>query len=165
MGLLDSVLGAAINSQLGGGQQQGSGLGGALGSAILGSLLGGNNQQQGASMISNVLNQMGGIGGLVNTMSQAGLGDQVQSWIGTGANQPVSADQLNSALGSDTIANIAQQMGVDPGQASGVLAQMLPELINHLTPNGQVPQGGVASGQTNAGDLMGMLGGLLGGNR
>ena len=165
MGLLDAVLSAALS---GSGQQQqqgdlGGALGGGLGGAILGSLLGGDNQQQGASLLSSILNQLGGINGLVNILSKSGLGDQVQSWIGTGANQPVSADQLQSALGNDQLGNIAQQLGLDQGQVAGVLAHMLPDLINHLTPNGQVPQGGVANGQAGSDDLIGMLGGLLGG--
>lgn len=157
MGLLDAVLSAALS---GGGQQQQQGN---LGGAILGSLLGGDNQQQGASALSGILNQLGGINGLVNILSKSGLGDQVQSWIGTGSNQPVSADQLQSALGNDQLGNIAQQLGLDQGQVAGVLAHMLPDLINHLTPNGQVPQGGVANGQAGSDDLIGMLGGLLGG--
>jgi len=157
MGLLDSVLGAA----LGGGQQQG---GGALGS-ILGSVLGG--QQGGGGLNSNLINMaigmlgndgaQGGLGGLVSKFQQAGLGDAVGSWIGTGENQAISPDQLSNVLGSDTIGNIASQLGMSQGDAAGQLSQILPGLINHLTPSGQAPAGGLGS----AGDLMGMLGGLL----
>jgi uncharacterized protein YidB (DUF937 family) len=156
MGLLDSVLGAA----LGGGQQQG---GGALGS-ILGSVLGG---QQGGGLNSNLINMaigmlgndgaQGGLGGLVSKFQQAGLGDAVGSWIGTGDNQAVSGDQITQALGQDTISDLASKLGMGHGDAAGQLAQVLPGLINHLTPSGQAPAGGLG----NAGDLMGMLGGLL----
>jgi uncharacterized protein YidB (DUF937 family) len=156
MGLLDSVLGAA----LGGGQQQG---GGALGS-ILGSVLGG---QQGGGMNSQLINMaigmlgndgaQGGLGGLVSKFQQAGLGDAVSSWIGTGENQAISPDQLSNVLGSDAIGNIASQLGMSHGDAAGQLSQILPGLIDKLTPDGAAPAGGLG----NAGDLMGMLGGLL----
>ena len=99
----------------------------------------------------------GGLDGLVAKFSQAGLGDVVQSWIGHGGNLPVSADQLSSVLGGDALAGIASQLGVDPAQASSQLAQVLPGLIDKLTPHGAAPAGGLG----NADELMGMLGGLL----
>jgi uncharacterized protein YidB (DUF937 family) len=158
MGLLDSVLGAA----LGGGQQQGGGLG-----SILGSLLGGGGGQQGGGLNAQLINAaigmlsndggQGGLGGLAAKFQQAGLGDAMGSWIGTGENQAVSGDQLSNALGSDTISDIASKLGMSHGDAAGQLSQILPGLINHLTPNGQAPAGGLGS----SGDLMGMLGGLL----
>ena len=134
MGLLDSVMGA-VTGQV----QQNGGLGN-----ILGGLLANNSE-------------LGGLGGLVEKFQQNGMGDIVNSWIGHGENLPVSADQIASALGSGPLANIASQLGNDPAQASGQLAQMLPGLIDILTPHGAVPQGGLG----NSDDLMGMLGGLL----
>jgi len=134
MGLLDSVMGA-VTGQV----QQNGGLGN-----ILGGLLANNSE-------------LGGLGGLVEKFQQNGMGDIVNSWIGHGENLPVSADQIASALGSGPLANIANQLGIDPAQASGQLAQMLPGLIDKLTPHGAVPQGGLG----NSDDLMGMLGGLL----
>jgi uncharacterized protein YidB (DUF937 family) len=158
MGLLDSVLGAA----LGGGQQQGGGLGN-----ILGSLLGGGQQGGGGGLNAQLINAaigmlsndggQGGLGGLAAKFQQAGLGDAMGSWIGTGENHAVSGDQITSALGSDTISDIASKLGMSHGDAAGQLSQILPGLINHLTPNGQAPAGGLGS----SGDLMGMLGGLL----
>ena len=118
-------------------------MGGGLGS-ILGSLLANNSE-------------VGGLGGLVEKFQQNGMGDIVSSWIGRGENLPISADQIASAFGSGPLANIASQLGIDPEQASGQLAQMLPGLIDKLTPNGALPEGGLG----NSGDLMGMLGGLL----
>ncbi len=157
MGLLDSVLGAA----LGGGQQQGGGLG-----SILGAVLGGG-QQGGGGLNSQLINAaigmlgndggQGGLGGLVAKFQQAGLGDAMGSWIGTGDNQPVNADQVSSALGQDTISDLASKLGMNQGDAASQLSQILPGLINHLTPNGQAPAGGLG----NAGDLMGMLGKML----
>jgi uncharacterized protein YidB (DUF937 family) len=156
MGLLDSVLGAAM-----GGGQQGGGLGN-----ILGAVLGGG-QQGGGGLNSQLINAAigmlgndgahGGLGGLAAKFQQAGLGDAMNSWVGSGDNHAVNGDQITSALGSDTIGNIASQLGMSHGDAAGQLSQILPGLINHLTPNGQAPEGGLGS----SGDLMGMLGGLL----
>lgn len=134
MGLLDSVMGA-VTSQAG---QQG-GL-----ASVLGGLLANNSE-------------LGGLSGLIEKFKQAGLGDVIQSWIGQGENLPISAEQITQVLGSGTIGNIASQLGIDPAQASSQLAQMLPGLINTLTPGGEAPQGGLGQ----AGDLVGMLGGLF----
>jgi uncharacterized protein YidB (DUF937 family) len=134
MGLLDTVLGAVAGQS----QQQG-GI-----AEILTGLLANNSE-------------LGGLGGLAEKFTQAGLGNVVSSWIGKGENLPISADQIASVLGNGTLGNIASQLGVDSSMASGQLAQMLPGLIDKLTPDGSVPQGGLG----NAGDLMGMLGGLL----
>jgi uncharacterized protein YidB (DUF937 family) len=159
MSLLTSVLGAA----LGGGQQQGGA--GGLGN-ILGSLLGGGGQAGGglnAQLINAAIGMLangsaqGGLGGLAAKFQQAGLGDAMNSWIGTGANSPVDADQVTNALGNDTISDLASKLGMSQGDAAGQLSQILPGLIDKLTPNGQAPAGGLG----NAGDLMGMLGGLL----
>jgi len=153
MGLLDSVLGAV----LGGGQQQANAAGGG-GMASIISMVDSNPQllQAVTGMLSND-GQHGGLGGLVGKFQQAGLGDVVGSWIGNGQNQPISGDQLTQVLGSGAIGDIAAKLGLSPGDTAGSLSQMLPEIINHLTPNGQAPAGGLG----NAGDLMGMLGGLL----
>ncbi len=161
MSLLTSVLGAA----LGGGQQQGGAAGGGLGN-ILGSLLGGGGQAGGglnAQLINAAIGMLGndgghgGLGGLAAKFQQAGLGDAMNSWVGTGANQPVNADQVTNALGQGTISDLASKLGMSHGDAAGQLSQILPGLIDKLTPNGQAPAGGLG----NAGDLMGMLGGLL----
>lgn len=134
MGLLDSIMGA-VSSQV---QQQG-GL-----AQVVGGLLANNGE-------------MGGLGGLATKFQQAGMGDVIASWIGKGENLPISADQISSILGSGAIGDIASKLGIDPGQASGQLAQMLPGLIDKLTPHGVAPEGGLG----NAGELVGMLGGLL----
>lgn len=120
-------------------------------------------QEQGgmATVLSGLLannGEAGGLSGLVEKFNQAGLGDVVNSWIGTGDNQAISGNQLSDVLGSDFVQKAAGQLGLDPSQLSGQLAQMLPGLVDKLTPNGAAPSGGLG----NAGDLMGMLGGLLG---
>jgi uncharacterized protein YidB (DUF937 family) len=95
----------------------------------------------------------GGLGGLIGAFEKAGLGNIMSSWISTGPNPPIQPGQLASVLGKDTLSQFAQKAGIDPGQAGSVLASVLPELVNHLTPQGQVPQ-------TNA--LESALGSLLG---
>ena len=101
-----------------------------------------------------------GRGNTVNDGS-AGLGDAIDSWVGSGANQAVSGDQISAALGADFISQLAQKAGVADSEAAGSLAQLLPQLINYLTPNGQAP----AAGLGNTDELMGQLGGLLGGGQ
>jgi uncharacterized protein YidB (DUF937 family) len=134
MGLLDSVMGAVMGQV----QQQGGV------AAVLGELL----ANDGAG---------GGLRGLVEKFNEAGLGEVVGSWIGKGDNLPVSADQLKEVLGGDLLGKLAGQLGVDPAQASGQLADLLPGLVDQLTPQGVAPENGLGD----AGDLMGMLGGLL----
>ncbi|MBU6260310.1 MAG: DUF937 domain-containing protein [Burkholderiales bacterium] len=146
MGLLDSVLGAIS----GGGQQGGPGGGeAAMLSAVVG-MLGQGGAGGGAA------GGLGGLMGLVEKLQQSGLGPQVASWIGTGQNQPVTGDQVTSALGSGAVGQIAEQLGLSHGDAAGQLAQVLPGLIDKLSPNGQLPQGGGAGGE-----LASLLGGLL----
>ncbi len=130
---------------------------------ILGQVLGGG-QAQGdnpmAAIIGGLLSNdsaHGGLGGLVEKFGQAGLGEVVQSWIGKGENLPISADQISNVLGNDGIANIAKQLGLGEGEAAGQLSQMLPGIIDKLTPHGEAPAGGLG----NLGDLAGMLGGFL----
>jgi len=90
-----------------------------------------------------VLQQHGvdGVSGLVSQFEQSGLGAHVASWVGDGENLPISADQVEAALGSPAIASIAAKFGVDPSQASQMISQHLPGIISHLTPNGQIPAG------------------------
>ena len=132
---------------------------------ILGAVLGNMGQQGGtAGAIASVAGSLlandgdhGGLGGLVGKFEQAGLGNVVSSWIGSGQNLPISADQLQSVLGSDAVASIATKLGINPADAMGQLSTMLPGLVDKLTPNGAAPTGGLG----NMGDLAGMLGGLL----
>lgn len=121
---------------------------------ILGSL-GGGNGGDAVSAITNLINsQPGGLSGIVSSFEQGGLGEIAKSWVSTGANLPISAEQISAVMGSGPVAEFAQKMGIDPAMANGVLAQVLPQVVDHLTPNGQVQSGGVA-------DLIGGLAGLL----
>jgi uncharacterized protein YidB (DUF937 family) len=111
---------------------------------LLGGLMGGGTgtAQQGQSplmlMALQLIQQNGGLPGIISKLQSGGLAQQVGSWVGTGQNAPVSGSQLQEVLGSGSIGQIAQQLGMSHGDASAGLAQVLPQLIDHLTPHGQV---------------------------
>jgi len=96
----------------------------------------------------------GGLGGLIDSFEKAGLGSLMSQWISTGPNPPATPGQIASALGPDVLSQFAQKAGIPHGDAAAALASVLPGLIDHLTPNGQVPP---------AHDLQSALGGLVGG--
>jgi uncharacterized protein YidB (DUF937 family) len=137
MGLLDSVIG-----MVGGGAQGGGGINPALLNAIVSML--GNDAQGGG---------LGGLGGLLGKLQQAGLGDVASSWVGSGQNQPISADQVSGAFGSDVLGNLANQLGLGQDEVASQLSQHLPQVVDHLTPQGQVSEGGL-------GDIGALLGKL-----
>jgi len=95
--------------------------------------------EQAIAMINNP--QIGGLSGLIEKFKTNGLGEVVSSWIGTGSNLPVTADQISSLLGADGLRDIASKAGVSPEQVSGHLADILPRLIDQLTPDGKLPEG------------------------
>jgi uncharacterized protein YidB (DUF937 family) len=147
MGLFDSVLGAATQAA-----------GGAFGQAM--------GQQGGSSGnvlegLSGLLGGGGGAGlaGLVQQFQAGGLGNVISSWISTGQNLPITAEQIQQVLGSEMVGRFAQSLGIDPAQAAGQLASLLPNAVDAMTPNGELPSGGGA-------DLSSLLqqglGGLLG---
>src|SRR5215472_5068737 len=82
---------------------------------------------------------LGGLGGLLNKLQQGGLGDQTKSWIGSGQNQPVSPSQLGSALGPNILKTVSQLTGLSEEDLTKQLSQVLPGVVNGLTPNGRVP--------------------------
>jgi uncharacterized protein YidB (DUF937 family) len=117
MGLLDSLLGG--------------GLKGALGQAEATAM---------PALISAALakTNLGNLQGLVDQLQQGGLGTQVQSWLGSGQNLPITSDQLRTALGSDQVKQLAQHFGVDPEAALKLLAEHLPAAIDQASPSGTV---------------------------
>jgi len=122
--------------------------------SILGAAGGGENNPM--SAISDMLGaHQGGLGGLIGAFEQAGLGEIAKSWVGTGGNLSVSPEQIQAVLGSGPVADFARKLGVDPQVASEHLAQLLPQVVDHLTPEGQVPSGAL-------GALEGLLGKLKG---
>lgn len=90
------------------------------------------------SAVLDLVNQHGGLPGLIQQLQSGGLSEAVQSWIGSGANQPVSGAQITQALNGTALAAFAQKLGIDPAQAGPLLAQLLPQVIDHLTPSGQI---------------------------
>lgn len=117
-----------------------------LAGQVLGSLLGG--EQQGVQ--SNQLLQLamgliqshqGGLSGLLQQFQQAELGDHAASWVGTGENMLIFGEQLQAALGGSSIGDIANKLGGSQDQVSRALASVLPQIIDHLTPQGQVAEG------------------------
>ncbi len=139
MGLLDELLGSAAGGGQGGG--------------------GGMDMPQLMALVSQLLQQSGGLEGLLAKLQAGGLGEAAQSWVGAGANQPVSPDALGSALGPDLMGTLGGLLGGNGSQASSVLAQVLPGLVDQLTPQGRVPAESGAGGI----DPMSALGSLMGG--
>ena len=122
MGLLDGLLGNVMGGMAGGGQPP----------------QGGNQLIQ---VALQMLQQNGGIEGILGKFQQAGYAEQAQSWVSTGENQPISADALQQVLGRGELGQLAQQLGIGQSEAAGGLASVLPQLIDQMTPQGQVPQG------------------------
>jgi uncharacterized protein YidB (DUF937 family) len=82
----------------------------------------------------------GGLSNLVNNANSQGLGHIVGSWIGTGPNQPVSADHVQKLVGQDRIRQFADQAGISSGVAGAALAHILPVVVDKLTPHGKLPE-------------------------
>lgn len=137
MNLVGQVAGAAM-----GGGQEGQGGQGALLNAVMG-------------MMSQ---QSGGVGGLLQTFQQSGLGDIAQSWVSTGENMNISPEQIQSVLGNEQIAALAQQVGLSPEMVSTGLTTVLPMIVDKLTPNGNVPE---AAGNDLLQQGMSLLGSFL----
>lgn len=121
---------------------------------LAGQLLQGGQQGGGQDLLSEVMglvnNHPGGLAGLVQTLQQGGLAEAVNSWVGNGQNLPVSPEQIQQVLGNDQVQALASKLGISTGDASSHLAQLLPAVIDHLTPNGQV-EGAGSSGLLSAG--------------
>ena len=135
MGMLDSIVGALSSAQ--------GGAAGAQGDVL--KLLGGFLNQP----------QVGGLPGLVGALTQGGLGDAVSSWVGKGANLPVSAEQILSALGGP-LQSLSASTGQSSGQLASLLAEHLPGLVDQLTPHGTLPAQDPLGGGLSA--LKGLLG-------
>lgn len=116
------------------------------------------------SGLANAIGAEGGLDGLVGKLRDAGLGDHVDSWVGGGPNQPIDPQQLRAALGDDEVQRLAGSSGIDIAALLPMLAAFLPQIINMLTPQGSVPDGGLdgAIGSGGMPDLGGLLGGLMG---
>jgi uncharacterized protein YidB (DUF937 family) len=151
MGLLDSVLGG----MLGGGQPQsraGGGDGAAMLMQIVAALLAQRAGGAGAGGGIGGLGGLGGIGaagglgglaGLAEQFQRGGLGDVMNSWIGTGQNLPISPDQLGGVLGGDLLGELTRHTGMGQDDLLGQLSQVLPQMVDRATPEGRIPEGGL----------------------
>ena len=153
MGILDGILGSLLGghsnasplqsilgSVLGGGGQQAGGqqTGG------LGSVFGGGQPQQGGAGggLGGMLG--GGLGGLLSRFQQNGMGDVAQSWVGNGPNHPVSPEQLHQVFGDEQVNQWSQQSNIPKQDLLSQLSQYLPNAVDKMTPDGQVPADPVA---------------------
>ena len=129
MGLLDSVVGA----------------------------LGGQEQNSVVTQVMALINNPngGGLAGLLQQFKAGGLGHVADSWVGTGQNLPISAEQLQCVLGSEQVQQMASKVGISPDMLSGQLAKLLPQAVDKVTPDGNIPDQGVL--QQKLGGLLGML--------
>ncbi len=112
---------------------------------LLGSVLGDDAERSGAPLMQGLLEllddpQSGGIGGLAQLFQKQGLGEAASSWIGTGPNRSITASELERTLGRERVSALGQRAGLSEPSAASALASLLPELVNQLTPQGEVPQ-------------------------
>ncbi len=121
--MLDKLIAGALQGM---GQQQG---GGDIMQLLMG-LLAGNGGAGGG---------LGGLASLVQQFQQAGLGDHMSSWISTGQNMPINLDQLMQVFGQGTMQQMAQSAGMNVQDFGTQMSQLLPSMVDHLTPNGEVP--------------------------
>jgi len=128
MGLLDQI-GGALSGALGQGQAGGTAAGGGLVAALLPQVLA-------------MLRQPGALDNIANGFRSAGLENVLQSWLGTGQNLPISGDQVKQVLGSGNVADLGARAGLNESDASNALANLLPQLVDKLTPNGKLPSEG-----------------------
>jgi uncharacterized protein YidB (DUF937 family) len=131
MGLLDSIVGQVTG-------------------ALEGSVPGGQVHPGLLDVVSSLMQQGGGLQGLVGKFEQQGLGNVVSSWIGSGPNLAITPDQVQSVLGEPHIAEVAAKLGLSPTDVANQLAGLLPHAVDSVTPAGAVPQGNVLSEALNA---------------
>jgi len=157
MGLLDELLGGLARSGLG--QPMGrpaSQAGGAMGGVLVAllpvvlSMLASRRGVAGSGGGPGASGGGGGLGDLLDQFRQQGFGPQADSWVGRGANLPISPDVISQVFGKDRLAQIAAQAGVSQEEAAAGLSQVLPEVVDHVTPDGQVPDLDALGGSVDA---------------
>jgi uncharacterized protein YidB (DUF937 family) len=107
--------------------------------------LGGGNNNLVSSALDLLQNHPGGLTGMIQAFQQGGLGDVISSWVGAGQNLPISADQIQSVLGSGVLQQFAEKAGISTQDAGSQLANLLPNVVDKLTPGGAVPSGDLKS--------------------
>ncbi len=121
--------------------------------SLVGMLGGGQGEGDNLAMVNAVIRMLGndapggGIGGLAAKLQQSGLGGVLDSWVGHGQNLPISPEQVDNVLGADMVAGIARQLGLDNGAVAAQLSQVLPHVVDALTPHGHVPAQGLGDAQ------------------
>jgi uncharacterized protein YidB (DUF937 family) len=101
-------------------------------------ILGGVVGAEMATVVNGLIERHGGVQGIVAQLEQQGLGGTVRSWVGTGANQPITAEQIHQAFGSDAVKQLAAKVGMTPEELAAKLSSILPQAIDKLTPGGVV---------------------------
>ncbi len=137
MSLLSQILGGLAGGAGGRAPMGRSGMGG---SAVLMSLLPvvlGMLSNRGGGAGAGV--GMGGLGGLIEQFTRSGYGSQANSWVGTGANEALPQDAVRDVFGEDQLSQIARQAGVSTDEARSGLSELLPDLVDHFTPQGELP--------------------------
>jgi uncharacterized protein YidB (DUF937 family) len=107
---------------------------------LLDGVIGGAVGAEMVSVVNGLIAKHGGLSGMIEQLKTQGLGDAVKSWVSTGPNLPVAPDQMQRALGSDTVAQLAAKLGMTPEELSAKLSTALPQIVDKLTPAGVVPQ-------------------------
>jgi uncharacterized protein YidB (DUF937 family) len=156
--VLGGVLGQAMRRRGMGGLGGGTGgLGGGLGSVALGSVLGGllgrrslpggrtGGGGRGALVMLLLplamrwVQSNGGMGAVLERFRKQGYGKQTQSWVDTGANQPLDERAVQQVVGGDELAQMAQRLGVPQEEVAQAFAEIMPEMVNQLSPEGRIP--------------------------
>jgi uncharacterized protein YidB (DUF937 family) len=102
---------------------------------IIGGIVGGEM----ATVVNQLIEKHGGVQGIIMQMEQQGLGPTVKSWVGSGPNQPISPTQIHQAFGPQILSELAAKTGLNPQDLAAKISQVLPQVVDKLTPNGQVP--------------------------
>lgn len=103
---------------------------------LLDGMLGGAVGAEMVTVVNRLIEKHGGVQGLVNQFQQQGLGQTIQSWVGTGENQPISPAEVHKALGPDDLRDLAAKVGISPDELATKLSAVLPTAVDKLTPNG-----------------------------
>ncbi len=103
--------------------------------------------------VKKIVEDNGGVQGLVQKFKEKGLSDVASSWVGKGENLSLGADDVLKVLGNDSISDLAKSIGIDKDQTAGIVGSLLPSVIDGLTPDGEEPKGDVASQLTNLASL------------
>jgi len=142
MGLLDGSLGSTLGNAFG--SSRGKRIDETAPHNILAGILDHYGDTHGKSnplltTVMSLLHQHGGLSGISECFRSNGLGTAIDSWVGPGANKPVTGEDMRMVFGESTMQEMAEHLGTDPEQASASLAGLLPELVDKFTPDGRIP--------------------------